>query len=37
MSFSYFVNPPRGLGELAKQRRFFWRTFALTVALFLCL
>jgi hypothetical protein len=36
MSLEHFINPPRGLGELAKQRTFFWRVSALTTLLFLC-
>lgn len=37
MSASQFINPTRGLGELAAQRTFFWRVAALTLLLFLCL
>jgi hypothetical protein len=32
-----FVNPVRGLGELAAQRSFFWRVFAVTVLVYVCL
>ncbi len=37
MSLSYFINPNRGLGELAIQRHFFWRVLALAILIFLCI
>jgi len=37
MSVQHFLNPSRRFGELAAQRTFFWRCFALTLVIYLCL
>jgi len=37
MSLTSFINPSRRFGELAVQRTFFWRCFALTLVIYLCL
>lgn len=37
MSMQNFINPVRGLGELSAQRLLFWRVFAVTILVYLCL